>query len=334
MALCPSGWRPRSARRPGTRRIWEVATGKPIGSRLEHSKPVRDIRFDTAGERVATASEDQTARVWNAHTGQAITGPLQHESAVYSVRFSPDGLRLAAAAEPLSIWEIATAQRVPVPPLKGVILADYSPDGQQIIAVIDGKDDDEGSQLQHVQLLSARTGQATPDKSAEVPVISSFFFDAEQKRVLVSYAGEHPNKDNTSGVDELDPDTGKTLHQHPMYQATVFSAVVLRPGADILTATSDRTVRFRGWGPGADEASPTNPLIFPSVPRHIALAPGNGRFAVVFGAAGDSIQLWDAPTLPQESELFTPPKAAREEPVREFDRAGTVGTRAGMVGES
>ena len=63
----------------GYGRIWEVATGKPIGSRLDHSKAVLDIRFDAAGERIATASEDGTVRVWDAHTGKSITEPLQHE---------------------------------------------------------------------------------------------------------------------------------------------------------------------------------------------------------------------------------------------------------------
>jgi WD40 repeat protein len=146
---------------PGYGRIWDVATGKPIGSRLEHGRAVLDIRFDAAGSRIATASEDQTARVWDAHTGKAITDPLRHDSAVQSVRFSPDGTRLTAAAEPFSIWEIAAAQRVAIPPLNHVILADYSPDGQQIASVINGQDDD-ANQLQHVQLLSERNSRQAP----------------------------------------------------------------------------------------------------------------------------------------------------------------------------
>jgi WD40 repeat protein len=113
-----------------------------------------------------------------------------------------------------------------------------------------------------------------------------------------------------------------------MEDAAVFSAVVFRSDGAILTASSDRTVQLRRWAAGVNNTSPANPLVFPSPPVHIELAPGNERFAVVFGAAGNSIQLWHAPTTAQESELFTPAKPVREQPLRDFDRTGIIADKS------
>src|SRR5262249_19962191 len=234
----------------GYGRVWEVATGNPLTPPLIHSQAVLDICFDAKSTRVATASADGTIRVGDARTGKDVATLPKNENAILSVRFSPDGARLVAATTPLIIRDVASGERVSIPRLDGVINAEYSPDGQQIAAVITGKNDDR-NQIQHVQLLNAATGQPTPEKSESVPVISAICFDPPNTRVLVAYAAENRNKDPTGGVDELDPEAGKAREQHPMYGTPVFS-VALLPGhgdsKDFLTATTDRTVRLRRWG--------------------------------------------------------------------------------------
>jgi WD40 repeat protein len=320
----------------GSGRVWEVATGNPLTPPLIHPKAVLDVCFDAKSALVATASEDGTVRVCDARTGKDVAAFPKHDSPVLSVRFSPDGKRLLAASTPLLIWDVASGERVSIPTIPKfnggedehgqgdrVIAAEYSPDGQQIAAVISGTDDD-GHQVQHVQLLTAATGQPTPEKSESVPVISAICFDPPNTRVLVAYAAEYRNKDDTAGIDELDPETGKARSQHPMYGNPVSSIAVLAGNEDLLTATIDRTIQLRRWDYNGQEIRPANPLKFRSAPRHIECALSGAQFAVVFGNGGESVQLWNAPTGAAESQIVKVSVKLPDTPLMDSERTGRI----------
>ena len=71
-AFSPDGKRIVTASEDKTARIWDAATGRPIGEPLEgHEKEVTSAAFSPDGKRIVTASEDKTARVWDAETRQA-----------------------------------------------------------------------------------------------------------------------------------------------------------------------------------------------------------------------------------------------------------------------
>ena len=57
-----------------TARVWDAATGVPIGRPLQHEDR-STARFSPDGGRVVTASDDKTARVWDAATGAPIGQP-------------------------------------------------------------------------------------------------------------------------------------------------------------------------------------------------------------------------------------------------------------------
>ncbi len=95
----------------GTARLWDVATGRPIGEPMAHRGPVDRLAFHPEGTIVATAGRDGTARLWDAGTGLAIGPPLEHRGAVHDLAFSPDGRRLATA----SADAMARCWRVPAP---------------------------------------------------------------------------------------------------------------------------------------------------------------------------------------------------------------------------
>ncbi len=67
-----------------TARVWDAATGKPIGEPLKgHEGRVYGAAFSPDGQRIVTASADQTARIWDAATGQPVGEPLKgHKDAV------------------------------------------------------------------------------------------------------------------------------------------------------------------------------------------------------------------------------------------------------------
>ncbi|HEX7836443.1 MAG TPA: hypothetical protein VF469_03220, partial [Kofleriaceae bacterium] len=91
-----------------TARVWDAATGKPLGVPLTHQGSVRSAAFSPDGTRVVTASLDKTARVWDAATGRPLGVPLTHQDAVVSAAFSPDGTRVVTASDDQTarVWEI------------------------------------------------------------------------------------------------------------------------------------------------------------------------------------------------------------------------------------
>ena len=84
-----------------TARLWDAATGKPIGEPLKgHEDGVMSAAFSPDGKRIVTASVDKTARLWDAATGKPIGEPLKGHDGLLctSAAFSPDGKRIVTAS--------------------------------------------------------------------------------------------------------------------------------------------------------------------------------------------------------------------------------------------
>ena len=108
MAFSPDGKTVLTGSFDGMARLWDVATGLPIGQPLvhqggadvmdygpdgtwAHTKGVRAVAFSPDGKTVLTGSSDKTARLWDVATGLPIGEPLYMKALSIAVAFSPDG---------------------------------------------------------------------------------------------------------------------------------------------------------------------------------------------------------------------------------------------------
>ena len=84
MAFSPDGTRIASGSDDNTVRLWDAATGQPIGHPLTgHTDAVSSVAFSPDGTRIASGSGDNTVRLWDAATGQPVGDPLTgHTDAV------------------------------------------------------------------------------------------------------------------------------------------------------------------------------------------------------------------------------------------------------------
>ena len=77
-AYSPDGRRIVTASQDKTARIWDSASGKPIGDPLKgHEAEVMSAAFSPDGRQFVTASADKTARIWDAASGSRSENPSE-----------------------------------------------------------------------------------------------------------------------------------------------------------------------------------------------------------------------------------------------------------------
>jgi WD40 repeat protein len=267
-----------------TVRLWDAATGQPLGQAWRgHSAAVTSVAFSPDGKRVVSGSADKTMRLWDAATGQPL-GPAWrgHSAEVWSVAFSPDGKRVVSGStdKTVRLWDAATGQPLE-PAWQGhsaeVWSVAFSPDGKRVVS---------GSEDSTVQLWDAETGQRLgPAWQGHSAGVWSVAFSPDGKRVVSG------SRDKT--VQLWDAVTGQPLG--PAWRghsAEVWSVAFSPDGKRVVSGSADKTLQL--WD--AVTGQPLGPAWrgYSVVVASVAFSPDGKQ--VVSGSRNKTVQLWDAAT--------------------------------------
>jgi tetratricopeptide (TPR) repeat protein len=89
-------------------RLWDAATGKLLGSPLQHQQTVMAVAFGPDGQTAVTGSVDGTARLWDTATGKPLGPPLTHQAPVEAVAFCPNGRTILTGSDDKTarLWQV------------------------------------------------------------------------------------------------------------------------------------------------------------------------------------------------------------------------------------
>jgi len=123
-------------------RLWDAASGAPLGVMAGHGDAVVSLDFSPDDQWVLSGSYDGTARIWDAATGHGLSVLEGHSWWVWQAAFSPDASRILTASQDgrVIVWSVSNRegrlQCEPQTEFNGhggpVYSAAFSPDGVQV----------------------------------------------------------------------------------------------------------------------------------------------------------------------------------------------------------
>jgi len=217
-----------------TARLWDLATGEPIGPVLEHHAKLLTVAF-TPDSKILLTGGQGVVRLWSASTGQPLGDPLPAETSVAMV-LSPDGRRFLATGgwdssgriDVAQVWDLVSRKPVgkPLAHADRVWSAAFSADGRTIIA---------GSDDKTARLWDAETGEPRGLPLRHDAPVEFVAFSADEKAILTR---------SSDGKARLwEPESGQLLCPPLTHQGRVLAAVFHPSGRFVLTGGEDRVVR-------------------------------------------------------------------------------------------
>jgi WD40 repeat protein/predicted Ser/Thr protein kinase len=219
-------------------RLWNAASGKPIGSPIKHPPApalaglpslIQALAFSPDGKTLLTGGSDRMARRWEVLSGKEISGPLEHPESILAVAFSPDGRVIAASSTRLiRLWDAASGKPIGsgIEHPKGALGFASSGDGKTFLtAGFDGV-------ARLWDLVSGK--EADRIETGDGP-LHSVAFSPDGRRILTG---------SQAGVARLwDVATRKPVGP-PLAHPQAILAVAFQPdGEAVMTATLDGTIR-------------------------------------------------------------------------------------------
>jgi WD40 repeat protein/uncharacterized caspase-like protein len=98
----------------GQVQIWDVASGREVGTLKGHGRAVGKVAFSRDGKLLATAGTDNTIKIWDVAAKRDLVTLTGHTANIESLDISPDGRLLASATEDGStfLWDAKTGEHL------------------------------------------------------------------------------------------------------------------------------------------------------------------------------------------------------------------------------
>jgi WD40 repeat protein/serine/threonine protein kinase len=277
LAFCPEGRRLATASHDGSARLWDVATGAPLGVPLGHDGPVRTIAFHPTGNTVVTAGDDGQLKEWDAVTGELKDLPLAVGASVLEVCFSADGSTLATRCEAgeAVLWNAATRQPIRSSPgsSAGLHAIAFAPDGLTIAVSLEAGD---------VVLWDVATARRFGTLFRHEAAVPALAFSPDGRTLLTGC------RDGKARLWEVD----RTLAEATFDHRAAITQLDFSPGGGVIaTAGEDGTARL--W-----DTATVRPIGEPLAHRErvdcLAFSPDGTILAT--GSRDGTARLWDTQT--------------------------------------
>jgi WD40 repeat protein len=242
-------------------RLWDVATGQPLGTLNGHTGIVWGIAFSPDVQMLASVSSDKTARIWDWRTGSLLKS-LDFPGEAVSVSFSPDGHILAVGGvdEPqnqvqnAAIWTFSVGSwqhQFKLPEYLDIPAIAYSPDGRWLVG---------GGTSRNVQIWRTSDGTSVFTLN-HAHQVSDIAISPDGSTIATATCQTTTNEECTDGGIWLwDLITGRLKMKlkgfHNVVENVAFTAdgssliATSRDGTLRVYATSDYLPRFEAMPPG------------------------------------------------------------------------------------
>ncbi len=132
-----------SGYRGGPTRLWDAASGKPVGALEAHTSWISQLIFSADGRRLYSAGADQTIRIWDVGQQRCLATLRGSSDEVWGLALSPDGATLASSSRDgvVAFWSALAQPEEQMPRLIALgefVRPAFAPDGQVLAMPRDG----------------------------------------------------------------------------------------------------------------------------------------------------------------------------------------------------
>ena len=250
-------------------------------------------QFTRDGQRVITGGADKVARVWESDRGKIALELRGHTDGVTGADVTPDGKRICTSSQydqTARVWDAASGKSLFEIKQERLAVAQFSPDGKQILTVADQRD---------AVLWDAVSGQRLRQLASPY---------AQMRGASWLYSARFsPDGNRVALVDwrpaVCDVATGKALFDLEGHTKQVRDIGYSPDGQWLVTASEDHTARIWRAATGKSMA------VLPHDAEVIMamFSPGGGQW-IVTGTEDRVVRVWDAASRKKVSEIDVRPK--------------------------